>query len=283
MAFKRHKNRRRRDSQETTTAVKGMLRRASAIAARALLVCGAAGAVGVAGIEGYRWMHTSPRFALRTVSCRGLRNAPESDLLKLAGLGAGQNMFLLEVRALERAMAAHPWVKSVTIERRFPSTLWVSVVEHVPVAMVVLGEIYLVNEDGLPFKKVQSGDALDLPLLTGVHRDQFVQDPDRSRLRFRQALEMAAAYASEVGDPIPLSEIRVGPAGVALVTGSGQELRMGEGGTSEKLARLKRVREELDKRGLTAQLIRLDNRARPDWVPVKISNPALEKKGGAHQ
>jgi len=38
-----------------------------------------------------------------------------------------------------------------------------------------------------------------------------------------------------------------------------------------KLARLARVRKELHARSLVAEVIRLDNRARPSWVAVQIA------------
>jgi cell division protein FtsQ len=279
VGFRRHKNRRRRDAEEVARTVKTAVRRIARAIAWTALMGGAFVGVVWGGIFGYRWVHTSPRFALTTVVFRGLRHAQETELRKLAGLGPGQNLFQLDVPALERAMAAHPWVKSVSIARRFPPALWVTVNEHVAVAMVALGDLYLVDEEGVPFKKVQSGEAVDHPLVTGIGREQFVQSPEASRIRMRHALKVAAAYSrSEVGDS-PLSEVRLSSGGVTLVTGSGQELRMGEGDTPAKLARLKRVRMELERRGLLAQMIQLDNRVRPGWVAVRISNAASERKG----
>jgi len=55
-------------------------------------------------------------------------------------------------------MAAHPWVDQVHVARRFPRSLAVSVKEHDPVALVALGDLYLVDSDGRPFKKIQAGD-----------------------------------------------------------------------------------------------------------------------------
>jgi len=282
VGFRRHKNRRRRDAGHTAMAIKGAVRRFAKATAWTALIGASSVALALGGLHAYRWVHTSPRFALATVAFRGLRHAQESELCRLAGLSAGQNLLQLDVAALERAMAAHPWLKTVSIARRFPSALSIAVTEHVPVAMVALGDLYLVDEDGVPFKKVQGEDAGALPLLTGITREQFVQAPEASRVQMRQAMEVAAAYGrSASGDPV--GEVRVGVGGVTLVTNSGQELRMGEGDTEEKLARLKRVRMELERRGVLGQVIRLDNRVRPGWVAVRISNPTSERKGGAHR
>ena len=60
-------------------------------------------------------------------------------------------------------------------------------------------------------------------------------------------------------------------------------VRLGEGETDVKLQRLSRVREELKSRGLSAEVIHLDNRARPGWVAVKLSSSASERSGASAQ
>ena len=67
--------------------------------------------------------------------------------------------------AAERAMAQHPWVRSVEIRRRFPHGVNVLVSEHEPAAMVSFGDLYVVDLEGEPFKKLQSQDGVDVPLL----------------------------------------------------------------------------------------------------------------------
>jgi cell division protein FtsQ len=95
---------------------------------------------------------------------------------------------------------------------------------------------------------------------------------------------VARAYALlSPGKAERLSEVRLEAQGLALVTVSGQEVRLGEGNPDVKLQRLTRVRRELDARGLAAEIIHLDNRARPGWVAVKISSPASERSGASMQ
>jgi cell division protein FtsQ len=78
-----------------------------------------------------------------------------------------------------------------------------------------------------------------------------------------------------------LSEVRVAAEGLVLVLADGTEARLGEGDTDAKLQRLSRVREELRARGLSAEVIHLENRARPGWVAVKLSSPASERSGAS--
>jgi cell division protein FtsQ len=244
--------------------------------ARVALVVSVSCALVVGGYRAYRWLRTSPRFALKAVTFRGIRHANEHELCRLAGLTPGLNLFAVDLKAVQRAMAMHPWVERAELARVFPSSLSISVKEHVPMAVVALGELYLVDSEGRPFKKVHGGEAADLPLLTGLQREQFVDLPDDSRRRVRKALEAAATYAK--AESAPLSEIRLLRSGLTMVTSTGVELRLGDGEIAEKLERLKQVRAELDRRGLIPQVIHLENRTRSNWIAAKVSMAAVEGK-----
>jgi cell division protein FtsQ len=283
MAFGRNKNRRRHDTEQRNEAVKGAVRSHGPTLAKALGLTVVTAALVWGGIELRAWALASPTFALQTVSFSGLQRASRGELLKLAGLGAGQNLWTLDPGALERAMLQHPWVQSVEVTRRFPKGVSVEVVEHAPAALAVLGDLYVLDDEGEPFKRVTPGDGLDLPLVTGVEREDYVADADKVRERLRGALDVARAYTRVLpGRTERLSEVRLGDAGLALVTATGQEVRLGAGDTEVKLERLARVRRELSARGLAAEIIHLDNRARPGWVAVKLSSGSdSERSGGS--
>lgn len=283
MAFGRNKNRRRQDAAQRNEAVKGAVRSKGPGVLKVLALTLVTGLLVWGGVESRRWALQSPRFELAAVSFSGLQRASRVELLRLAALTKGQNLWALDVGALERAMLQHPWVKKVEVSRRFPNRVSVAVTEHVPEALAVLGELYVLDEEGEPFKRVTPGDGLDLPLVTGVDREGYVTDPDQARQRFQAALEVARAYtkAAAPGKPERLSEVRMDGRDVTLVAASGQEVRLGEGDSEVKLQRLARVRRELGARGLAAEIIHLDNRARPGWVAVKISSPVSERNGSA--
>lgn len=232
----------------------------------------ALGALAVGAKEGWAWAQVSPRYAVTDVRFTGLNHAKTDELLKLSGLSSPQNLFKLDTQAAERAILSQPWVKQATVRRSLPNRVDVAVTEHEAVAMVALGELYLMNADGAPFKRVQPGDDIDLPLITGLDRERYLSHPDESRERLQHALSVADQYEQAVaGKEQAISEVRVSDEGVAIVTATGQEVRLGEGEVSGKLNALQRVRAELAQRSLNANVIRLDNRTRPDWVTVQLS------------
>lgn len=274
MAISSTKNRRRTES----TTIRTFVRTRFHAVGRLVLGASLALAVGGVGLLVYSWVARSELVAVRRAVFRGLDRATEAELSRLAGLSAGQNLLGLDVKAIERAMGAHPWVSSVNVSRRFPSTLEVQVKEHTPVGMVQLGELYLLNEAGEPFRKVQAKDSLDLPLVTGVEREEYIARPQEAVERFSKALALVRAFeANERKERV--SEVRVSDGGVALVMGSGEEIRLGGGDHSQKLEQLARVRAELARRGLTASVIHLDNRSRPGWVAVEIAGSRSERTG----
>ncbi|CAM3648040.1 FtsQ-type POTRA domain-containing protein [Corallococcus sp. ZKHCc1 1396] len=285
MAFGKNKKRRHLDTASRNTAVKGAVRSHGPRVAKALGLTVATAALVWGGIELRAWARVSPHFALESVTFTGLERASRPELLKLSGLAAGQNLWSLEPAALAKAMGQHPWVRTVEVTRRFPRGVSVEVLEHAPAALAVLGDLYVLDEEGEPFKRVTPGDGLDLPLVTGLERDAYVADADAVRARFREALDVTRAYARLLpGRSERLSEVRLENSGLALVTATGQEVRLGAGDTEVKLQRLARVRRELSTRGLAAAIIRLDNRARPGWVAVRLSSGSdSERSGGSTQ
>ncbi|MHB8878134.1 MAG: cell division protein FtsQ/DivIB [Myxococcaceae bacterium] len=282
MAFGRAGNRRRADVARTPEEVRATARRLGSLGVRFFVGLAALAALGAGGKYGRAWATTSPAFAAKQVSFSGQARSTPAELLRLSGLAAGQNLFALDPAALEKAMATHPWVKSAELSRRFPSTVSVRVVEHQPAAITALGDLYLLDEAGEPFKKVQAEDAVDLPLVTGIEREDYVAHPAETALRFQRALSLAKAYGElSGGKEARLSEVRLEAGRVTLVTGPGQEVLLPEGQALGQLSKLSRVREELDRRGLSAEVIHLDNRARTGWVSVRVSAARSERTGGS--
>ena len=252
--------RRKTEIREVLAARPAPLRAAAAVAACALLAFGL-----------WRWALESPRFALRRISIQGLERAQEAELLRLSGLQVGQNLFALDLSQATRQMAVHPWVRTVRASRRFPSGVEVRVQEHVPLAVLSMGDLYLADAEGAPFKRLQPSDEVDLPLVTGVDRDRYLEDRPRWERRIQQALEVLQLYQARFPGPLyRLAEVRLSPLGLSLVTGpDGAEVHLGGADFAEKLERLQLVRRALANRALWAEAVHLDDRRRPSRVAVR--------------
>lgn len=104
------------------------------------------------------------------------------------------NMLLLDLKGLELAVAALPWVERVSVRRRWPHTLEVRLTERTAIAR--WGRESLLDRHGELFTPAQiADDLLTLPRLLGpVGREQRVW---RQFLQWRQ--QLAAAELNLVG------------------------------------------------------------------------------------
>jgi cell division septal protein FtsQ len=239
-------------------------------------VCAAltlSGAVAVAAWFGYQHATQHDYFLLQNVTTSGAVRATNEELVRLGKLNQPINLLAVDIQSLERLLKQHPWVRRASVERHWPSTLHIEIEEHQAVAVLAAKELYLVNREGLPFKRAVGAEALHLPLVTGIERPHFQGSAERLEVvgNVKRAVDAAQSYSahSESAEH-PLSEIHVNPIGLTLVMQDGQEVRVVDGDFEAQWRLLQRVRRELTARKWTAEVIRLDNRARRDWVTLQL-------------
>ena len=241
---------------------------------RTLLAIGLSAALSVGAWQGLRLATTSPLFAISRIHFVGLSHASEEELLRKSGLAVGQNLFKADLARASRAIEAHPWVASARLERRLPTTVLANVVEHRPMALVQLGSLYVLDDQGTLFKRAGSDDALDLPLVTGLGRAEITRP--ETRLRLLLALQLVDAWNAQGLTGASLSELRLEEDSATLFARDGtnvQEIRLGRGDFAAKLRKLAQVRAALARRGERAARIDLDNQARPEWVSAQLTSP----------
>ncbi len=71
---------------------------------------------------------------LREVVITGNRHAAAADLVSLSGLQRGQSLLVTSLGRVGANLLRHPWVKSVSLQRRLPHTLLIAIRERDEVA-----------------------------------------------------------------------------------------------------------------------------------------------------
>lgn len=246
---------------------------------RTLATAALSAALSLAAWQAWRWATASPAFTVREIRFTGLVHATEGELLRRSGLSLGDNLFRADLPRAARALEAHPWVAGARIERRLPGALVVEVHEHRPAALVQLGSLYVLDDEGKLFKRAAPEDGLDLPILTGLSREAWQARRPELQLRLLAALHLFDTWRS-AGFPVSaLSEVRLDDDGAFTLfahdgTGASidnvQEIRLGADSISLKLRRLAQVRAALARRGERASRIDLDNPARPDQAAATL-------------
>ncbi len=275
----RGRNRRRVDRESVAGGAPGRRRRlALALAGVALLAGAGAGAV-----RGWAALRSAESLRIRAIRFQGLSHATADELLALSPVRPGDHVIFADLRAMRAALERHPWVRALSVRRSWPPSLVVTVRERTAVALVDLGGLYLVDDEGNVFKRATAGDGLDLPVVTGIARGDYVQRRGAVTPLLKGALALVRAWRDGGHDArAPLAEIHLDPGdGTTLYVGDqGPQVRLGAGDLAAKLARLDRILSLLRSEGRTADVLHLDNRVHPSWVTVRLaSSQPQEEKG----
>ena len=217
---------------------------------------------------------STPRFSVRKVEIDGNRRKSDADIVELAGLQPGQNIFALDLANAQRRLLTDPWIKEATISRKLPGTLKVELSEREPAALASIGgRLYLVTPTGEPFKEVKEGDPTDLPVVTGMDAAGLARNRKREIQRVGDALAVLRHYQR-----LPLSKVH--PAQEAHLTAGGDviltvgkdgiALHLGRGPWKKKLLMAARVIGKLRRKGRVPGIVFLDNQAHPERVVVRM-------------
>ena len=220
-----------------------------------------------------RHVMTSPRFAVTEIDVVGHERRTADAIAVESGVTAGANVFSLDLDGARARILADPWIAQATLARRLPGTILIQVTERKPAALVALRDTYLATAEGEPFKKLEAGDPIDLPLVTGLRQEALDDDREGTMRTIRRAIDLAAEYDhGALARRAPLEEVHVDSDGTFAVVVGRNALQLVLGGPPfrRKLDQAARVVAELDKRGAKADSIMLDNDSRPERVVVRM-------------
>ncbi|HEU4385396.1 MAG TPA: FtsQ-type POTRA domain-containing protein [Anaeromyxobacteraceae bacterium] len=232
---------------------------------------------------GWKLLAESELLRIREVRFQGTRRASPAELAALSTVRPGEHLLTADLPALERAVAGHPWVKSAEARRLLPPAVEVRVEEREPGALVDLGGLYLVDRQAQVFKRAAPGDGLDLPVVTGFTRDDYLRRRADLEPLLAGALALLEGYSRQGLSAFgALSEVHVDPdEGVTLYIGEeAAQVRLGVGDLPQKLTRLHRALGALKAGGKRAEVLHLDNRNRPSQVTVRLASATAARGKG---
>jgi len=241
-----------------------------------------------------RHLTTAAAFAIDTIDVKGLVRVDRAELLASAGIKLGSNVFALSPDEVRARLRAHPWIIDAQVTRTLPSGFALTIKEREPVAIMLVDTcgppgrdddpvcdepslLYLISADAKMFKRVGVKDPVDLPIITGITRKRYSEDPEQRERILRDALALLAEYRAEgLWDRSPLQEIHLEPNDGFSLYVRGDDLtnvtyvRLGMPPFAAKFRRMKRVFERLAKEEARAEHVYLDNEKHPDRVAVRV-------------
>lgn len=203
-----------------------------AVAKRLRMAVVAAALVAAAGTAtwfGYRFLTTSPRFAISTIEIDGNQKLSNAEIIAAMPLQLGENIFKADVARAEPVLRRLPWVAQVDVSRHLPNTIRVHVRERQAAAIAVLGDMYFIDAAGQPFKRIDFAhdDIAQLPIFSGITRSEFTMSPTLVAERLRGALALTTDWRSNAERPA-IAEISLDHQAYTLRTVAGTtEIHLG--------------------------------------------------------
>lgn len=113
---------------------------------KAILIAGGA-VLAVAGLaSGFTF---TPVFGADEIRVEGARHLSDIEVISLAGIELGDNVFHLAAEAAEAGLLESPWISSATVERDLPATVVIHIQEREAVGVVDLDGPTAVAADGV--------------------------------------------------------------------------------------------------------------------------------------
>jgi cell division protein FtsQ len=266
-------NRKLKSAEERTAARRVFMRRFVWWPARVMLLAGLGVGLGLSANGLYRFFKTSQMLAVRCIEVRGAAQLSVAEILEVAGLEEGQNIFALDIPTIERRLREQAWIRRAHLQRVVPDRLVVEIEEQKPVALVSLEGLYFANADGEIFKRAMPGEVVDLPVVTGMSREQFRNDPARARAQLRMAINLI-----ETATNVPclkdsqIAEVQIDEllGATVVLDPNAVAFRLGVQRPEERWGLVCRVLNELSTHNLRAQMVLLDHATHPEWATVRL-------------
>ncbi|MBI5048990.1 MAG: FtsQ-type POTRA domain-containing protein [Deltaproteobacteria bacterium] len=191
----------------------------------------------------YQELLKSPYLAIKEIKIAGNMRVSKAEILELAGINVGDNLLKINTGDIQKGLRLNPWVAEVDVARNFPNRLSIGIKERQPVAFINLDNLYFVDETGIIFKKISIEDEIDLPVITGIKREDIEEGTKISELAIKAVNLMHILAKKEIFSNEELSEINVDKTyGLTLYTmQQGTRIELGDEEFTEKIEKLKRV------------------------------------------
>ncbi len=238
-------------------------------------------AIAIASWSAYGGLKASPFFAVREIAVEGVSAVAKVDVIGLSGIYEGQNMLSFDPDKAAEAIKKNPWITGADVRRRLSGAVLIKVAERRPAAIVKMDELYLMDTEGAVFKKLQTGEGFDLPVVTGFTAEVMMQDLDGGDGVEQGLLALIRALDGREGFGLKdISEISIDPVyGFSVYTlDDGVRLGLGKDSFEEKVRGFERI--VSSRRGTLKGITRIDMKS-PTEAIVRFE-PGVLNEGGAN-
>jgi len=173
-----------------------------------------------------------------------------SQVIQRSGVQLGTNLFSVDLQQVNRRLKGHEYFKTVSVHRRLPSTLAITIKEYFPEFLLHTGRFYYVDSEGEIFKDItDTPDKRDFVIFTGVTEETLLRAPQKIKKAVRIGIQLKEAYQKTTFfKAFGLSEVHYEEnLGFTLYPEKQKySIKMGNKDFKEKLEKLSQVLEKLE-------------------------------------
>ncbi|OQY13907.1 MAG: hypothetical protein B6I31_00160 [Desulfobacteraceae bacterium 4572_19] len=145
-------------------------------------------------IFGYDLLTQTSFFAAKSIKIVGIKKLSENNVMDHAQIHTGMNILSRDLGMLRKRLISHPWIKKAEISRDLPGTLNISIKEEQPLAVIDLGEEFLMNKQGEIFKKKSMLDSKyitkHLPTIHGLKLKDIIHTNEKPSLQYSSVMNI---------------------------------------------------------------------------------------------
>lgn len=135
------------------------------------------GSVGFGARKVYDYLLQSPTFKVKDVEVVGANKLSKEEILKESGVKEGQSIFTIRVSDAVKRLSNNPWIRGVTVRKQFPDKVIIRIVEREAESLVRCSGLWYLSAEGELFKRVEQGDPVDFPVISGANNSDAPNDP----------------------------------------------------------------------------------------------------------
>ena len=222
------------------------------------------------GFMGYRALAASSLLTIEEVKIETEGRLSGGDILDLAEIRAGTSLIAVSLFRLRDRIESHPWVSKASVNRIFPHTLVMNVVQKQPIAQVTLDRgVLLVDGDGTFFAISQPLQLTGLVPIVGLKEADIKLKPNVCQNRLKNALDVIRSVKAR--SDLKIKELKIDlESGITFaLEESPMEVRLGSEDPDLPIGRFWKILENLQKEGRMKQVRWIDLKS-PDRAIIKF-------------
>lgn len=114
----------------------------------------------------YLFLHSTV-FNISKITVSGNQKVTSEEIIALAGIKPGENLFKINRELIERSVKMHPMVKNVQLIRHLPHTVEIKIQERTSWAVIPYEDVFLlIDDEGYCLDKLNQLPSGNIPIIT---------------------------------------------------------------------------------------------------------------------